>query len=145
MATGMTAKDLKLEVSADGSTWVDASGYSTSVKPDPAKWKTADVHYFGTDTPTIYTGKKEALDVTCDILYTETSGEARALVATASASGATFYIRWSPAGGASGDKRYACSGPVSEMDWPGGEASVADPIMVTFKIHTATITESTVV
>lgn len=143
---GITAVDMSLELSANGTTWTDVSGFSTSVEPDGGARKVGETFTLEGDTPIISKGKRESIDLKCKIVYTEGASDAYALVRTAYDNNTPLYARYSPKGGGSGTKIYT-SGPgiVTECPYPGGEAESEDLILVEFTIKVATLTESTVV
>lgn len=96
----------QVEISTDGTTWVDISGQAAAVSQSEGqrlvgRQFTADGTY-----PVVLDG--EIVDATTTevrYVYTESSGEALETLEGRS----TIYVRFSPAGGSSGDKEYTAS------------------------------------
>lgn len=143
---GITAVDMTLELSTNGTAWTDVSGFSTSVEPDGGARKVGETHTLEGDTPIISKGKRESIDLKCKIVYTEGAADAFAMVQAAYDANTPLYARYSPKGGGSGSKMYT-SGPgiVTECPYPAGEAESEDLILVEFTLKVATLTQSTVV
>lgn len=105
--TAETINNAKLEVSTDGSTWTDISGSSTSVTGAEQGSQVFEENTLDGQDPIVKPGNKDALTLDVRIIYTETAGEAFETVrAQWETSGRELYIRYSPAGGASGDYQY---------------------------------------
>jgi len=143
VANAITAKNTKVEYSTDGVTYTDISAEVVAVEVGDGSRMTSDVYAFDADTALVLAGKREPLDVTVRLLYTD-AGAWDALRQEFE-NATTVYFRWSPTGGASGAKQYDASGPVTALTYPAGEAASADPVAVAVTIRAATITVSTVV
>jgi len=129
--------------------WTDISGHFMSVSNTTQTRITAETQVFGDDTPIINGGKRTAVNPLFAGLYTEQPTDAFLAIAAKfedeDCDDARYCARWSPAGGAIGDKQYEVRcGVIQDFDYPGGEASEASPIPFSFslfsdKIHRDTI------
>jgi len=145
-ADGMSFKNCKLEISTDGTNWTDISGFSNSIDIGGGGRQTGEAYTFDGDKAIIAIGKREPVEVTVSIVYTEGVTDPFETVYTAYESGSTLYVRWSPAGGTSGDFQYTTDpGVVASCGYPKGEAGSGDPVLVEFTVKTASVTKSTVI
>lgn len=143
--TGISAKDMYVAISTDGSTFTDISGWANKVEPDGGARKTGGYFTFDGDTEGITRGKREKLTIKVSILYTEGVSDAYATVKAAYENNTALYARWSPKGNTAGNKRYQTSaGIVVSMPYASGDAESADPIMTEFDLEVASVTESAV-
>jgi hypothetical protein len=141
--TAMAAVDATVEVSVDGTTWIDISGSANTVEPGSQTRMTGTAYTFEGDVAIITSGKREPLEVSVSALYTETAGEAFESIRANFEAGTRMYFRYSPLGtGATGRSVYTASNDgatagaviVSEMDWPEAAADNADPVAVSFMV-----------
>jgi hypothetical protein len=141
----MSGFDMLLEYSTTGTSWVDCSGNTNSVKVDGGARQTGAVHTFLGDTPLIKGGKRDPITVTFRAVYSEKATELYTIAKTAYEAGSALYLRWSPGGGDAGDLGYTTgSGIVKNAPYPGGEAAGGDPLMVEVVLECASITQSTI-
>jgi hypothetical protein len=144
--TGQTSfRANKVEVSVNGSSWTDISGFSNSVIPDGGNRKIGEDYTFDGDTALLTPGKREPMDLKVRIIYTEGAADPQEVVRAAYEAASPLYIRWSPKGGNSGNFRYtASSGIVATPPYPGGEASSEKPVITEFTVKSATVTKDVV-
>lgn len=141
----MSAKDLFVGFSANGSSWVDASGYATAVEVSDGDRNTGEIFTFDGDIPILTAGKRAALTITVTGVYTETAAHLFTVANTAYTAGSAFYVRWSPGGGDSGDVGYTSSpGIVTNCIYPNGEAESADAILFEVQVKCASVTKAAI-
>lgn len=143
----MSAVDMYVGLSADGTTWVDVSGTANSVQVSGGERVTGAAYTFVGDGPIIKSGKKGPITITARAVYDENSLNFYQKVLTAydTAGGGACYIRWSPGGGDSGDFGYSSSvGVVKSCVYPSGDVTSGDPILCEVVIECATVTKSTI-
>lgn len=140
-----TMKNCKLETSANGTSWTDISSSANSVTVDGGERMTEDLYTFGVDVATLTTGPREPLEVTVRLVYSEGSSDPFETVRAAYEAGSSFYVRWSPKGGATGEFQYTTdAGVVTSFTYPGGESGSAEAIMCEFVLRTPKVTKSAV-
>ena len=137
----------KVEVSLDGADWTDISGHEQSVDAPAQKRISGEGYTHDGDTALIAGGKREPVEVTVNIVYTEEAADAfevaRALFEADD--GTAMYVKWSPAGGSGGDAEYSTgAGEIVSFMYPPTDASSGDPIMTAFTVKCAALTQSTV-
>jgi hypothetical protein len=143
--TAISRVDGQVEFSTDNSTWTDISGSITSVDPGEQGRDIGEEYVLEGDLPVMGEGKSQTLEITCKGLWSPTAGEAFAVVKAAWEARGRCYLRWSPQGGATGDKRYTTSyGYLTGFMWPKVDATDAKPMPCGFKLKTGKITESTI-
>lgn len=143
----MSGAAAKVEVSSNGSDWTDVSGHEQSVECSAQSRMIGTAYTHDGDTALITAGKREPIEVTVNLVYTEEAADGFDFVRTEfeTDAGDAIYVRWSPAGGSGGDYQYSTgAAEVSEFEYPSADASSPDPIMVAFTVTTAAITQSAV-
>jgi hypothetical protein len=134
-----------VEFSTNGSSWTDISGSIKMVDPGEGTRQSGEDFTLSGDYAIITGGKFSPLEISATGLWTPTSGEAFAVVEAAYIAKSSGYIRWSPQGGSSGQKRYTSdAGVITGFLWPKVDASDAKPVPAGFKLKTPKITESTI-
>ncbi len=141
----LSFKDVKIEMSIDGSSWTNISGIAREVTMGGGDRQTAETFTADTDVPIITKGKRGALDVSVKGVYTEVGGEWFETVRAAYENGTPLYVRWSPKGGLSTNYQFTTDvGTVTGTPYPVGDAGSADAIPLMFTIKTAKVTKSVV-
>lgn len=143
----MSAVANKVEISANGSSWTDISGFGTSVESSELERQSGESYTFDGDTAIVTYGKLGPIDVTVNGLFTEGTGDPFEVVRgyAQAAGGSTVYVRWSPAGGTAGKFQFATSASkVTTFKFPDVDASSGDPVPFTFTVRAASITKSVV-
>lgn len=140
----MPKSNYKVEVSLNGSSWTDISGNSTTVEIDGGEQQTGEQFTAAGNVPVVIgSNKTSAVKAKVSILYTESAGEAFQVVWAQYISAAkSIYFRYSPKGGASGDKRYVASNdagsafacPIISCLPPDVDAGSGDPAMAEFEV-----------
>lgn len=153
--TGAFAQsNFQVEVSLNGSSWTDISGEVANVTVDGGDQLIGEQHTADGEVPVVVgSNKTEAKTVTVSILYTETTGEAFQIVNDRyDGADKTIYLRYSPAGGGSGAKRFVCVGaagsaiavPIINCLPPEVDAGTGDPAMAEFSVRTPDLLKETV-
>lgn len=144
--TGATsAVNAVIEISTNGSSWVDASGHSNKLAVSGGERVTGDLTTFSGDTPIITRGKRNPLDIKIDAVYTETAGEVQRLVRAAHQTGTDLYVRWSVKAASSGNLRYTSAAGVAVSPvFPNVDAGDGKPVMTSFTVRTSDVTEGTI-
>jgi hypothetical protein len=124
------------------SAYVDISGSSQSIDAVTASVVTGDAYTFDGNFGIITVGKYEPVEVTVNILYTETAAEAFQSVRALFEARTATQLKWLPLGAASGADQYETRtvGFITSMDYPPIDASSAGPVMVSFTIRAPGIT-----
>lgn len=135
-ANTMSSKDavVHLDVTnSDFSTAVAICSEVTQVEVSGGEYETATKARLCGLAPFTYGGNLQPFDVVVTAFFTD--GETTDLHETLEgAKGDTVYLRWSPAGGATGDRRFTGSGILYRVDLPSLDAESADPIAYTFAV-----------
>lgn len=124
------------------SAYVDISGSSQSIDAVTASVVTGDAYTFDGNYGIITVGKYEPVEVTVNILYTETAAEAFQSVRALFEARTATQLKWLPLGAASGADQYETKtlGYIVSMDYPPIDASSAGPVMVSFTLRAPGIT-----
>jgi hypothetical protein len=122
--------------------YVDISGSSQSIDAVTASVVTGDAYTFDGNFGIITVGKYEPVEVTVNILYTETAAEAFQSVRALFEARTATQLKWLPLGAASGADQYETRtvGYITSMDYPPIDASSAGPVMVSFTVRAPGIT-----
>jgi hypothetical protein len=144
-ASGISLADALVEISENGSTWTDISGWAASVSPGPSVRKYGLAYTHEGDTAIITTGKREPVDAVVNIVYTEGTGDPFEVVRQAHENNTDLYARWSPQGGSAGDFQFSTGAArVTEYNPPPTEAESGDPVTVNFTVTAPSFTKSVV-
>ncbi len=142
LAAAISLRDCDVEVSTNGTTWTNISGAASSVEVSGGDRQTGDVYTFDGDTALLTYGKREPLEVTVKIVYSEGTAEPFEIVRAAYEAGTAFYVRWAPRGNVTGRARYTTAeGRVTSFTYPAGESN-GDPVLTKFTVITASIARS---
>jgi hypothetical protein len=124
------------------SAYVDISGSSQSVDVVTSTVVTGEAYTFEGNYAITTVGKYEPVEVTVNIIYTETSSEGYQLARAIYEGRTATQIKWLPLGAASGADQYETKtvGYITSFDYPPIDASSAGPIMVSFTVRAPGIT-----
>lgn len=133
-----------VEISNNGTTWTNISGQAQSVADTEQTRMSGEAYTFDGAGAIVKSGKKEPLELTFTIVYTETDAEAyeqvRARFETATCS-PNFYVRWSPAGGNADNERIQSdAGVITAFTYPPADAAEGGPIITGFKVKVGNLT-----
>ena len=122
--------------------YVDISGSSQSIDVVTASVVTGDAYTFDGNFALTTVGKYEPVEVTVNILYTETAAEAFQSVRALFEARTATQLKWLPLGGAVGADQYETKtvGYITSMNYPPIDASSAGPVMVSFTVRAPGIT-----
>jgi len=135
------AATISIKVAAGS--YVDISGSTQSVDAATATVMNSEAYTLDGGNAIVYVGKFEPVDVTVNILYTETlTTEAFMLVSAAFAAKSAVQVKWVPKGSASGANTIetAATGYITSIDYPAVDASTADALMAKFVVRCPGIT-----
>lgn len=153
--TGAIARSgFKVEVSTDGVTWKDISGAATNVTNDGGDALVGDQMTAEGMYAIVTAGNKtEPRNITVSAVYTEIADEPwKVVYAAYVGADKRIAVRWSPAGGKTGDQRLATSidaagydlVPIASCTLPELDASSGDPALFEFVVRTPAIYSETV-
>ena len=123
--------------------YVDISGATQSVDAATATIANSDNYTLDGAAAFILLGKVEPVDVTVNILYTETlTTEPWMLVSAAFAAKSAIQVKWLPRGtGATNNTiETNATGYITSIDYPAIDATSADAIMCSFTVRCPGIT-----
>jgi len=134
----------KLEIAVDAacSIWYDISGEDQSVSGTEQARKSGEAYTLDGDTALIAGGKREPLELTFAIAYTEIATEAyeRIRAQFETACGGPVCVRWSPKGGNVGDEQLtSAAGVVTGFTYPPMDASGGGVILAGFKLKVPSV------
>lgn len=128
-----------VELSSDGTTWVDFSDYISVVTPDAVTRDTAEIGVFGEDNKATTVGRKNPIEVGLRAVYvdaTATTNPFRFVWAQwTTVCGGSMAVRWAPAGCVTTNQVFStatATGHYSRLisqTPPVGDADDAAPIM----------------
>ncbi len=143
---GISFRDCKIEISPNGTTWTDISGFANALEIGGGERQVGEMFTFDGDTAIIRGGKRNPLEITVKAVYTEGTNDPYETVRAAYEAGSNLYVRWSPKGGQNGEFQFASdAGIVTDAPYPGGEAESGDVVLFEFTIKTPKVTKSVVV
>ena len=142
--------NFEIEVSTDGSSWVDLCGQATNVDPGDPEHMVGEQMVACSDYAIISPSNKIGpREITVSVVYTETAAEGFETVYDRFVGAdKSLYLRWSPAGGANGDKQFTTSdaagsaaapGYITSCTIPTQDASTADPALFTFTVKASSV------
>lgn len=137
----------KLEISTNGSSWTDVGGYSCLIEQGEMSRPSGALFTYDGDKAIIKSGKLQPLDLDITIAYTEDASSVFTTLLTQfqTAGGGALYVRWSPKGGASTQKRYTSdAGVITKLQLPGGDPEKGEPVKCKFTFQTPYVTQSTI-
>ena len=137
----------KLQGSTNGTTWVDLSGYASSIEEGEMTRKAGTVFTYSGDKCIIKSGKLSPIDLNVTVVYSEDSAGAMAILLGQfqAAGGGPYYLQWSPKGGATGTWQYTTdAGVITKLPLPGGKAEDGAPVVIKFTLMTPFVTKAAV-
>jgi len=132
-----------VSIKVGAGSYVDMSGATQSVDAATATVMNSDTYTLDGSGAIILLGKYEPIDVTVNILYTETITVEPFMVAQgAFAAKTAVQVKWVPRGSGSGANTIetAATGYITSIDYPAVDASSADALMVSFVVRCPAIT-----
>ena len=145
MATPISFRNATVEVSTDGSTWTDVSGYSNKVEVSAGDRPAEEVFVFAQDYPYITPGKRKAEELKITFLYTEGVSDVFETIRAAYENATNTYIRWTAKGKTTGNFLFTCDpGIVTMPVFPTGEAHPGTAVTVVLTQKSPRIAKSLV-
>ena len=123
-----------------GAAWTDISGSANQVTATEQRRMSGEAYTYDGDVAIVKGGKREPVEVTFRIIYTETASEGFDVISTLfeTDGGGACSIRWTPESG--GDCYTITSGVITRFNYPATDASDANPIVVEFSVKAPQIT-----
>ncbi len=133
MAGPFPQSDFQLEVSTDDAAYTTHDLQAISVTPGGGERARGEAYVAGRDVPHITTGKRSPMEYTVRVLYTTGGSDLYTDIRARYLAKTITYLRYSPEGGASGDKRVTVGpGLISQCPPPAGDAGSGDPMALEF-------------
>jgi hypothetical protein len=146
MTTGLTFRNVKVEVSIDGgSNWTNISGQTNALTPSGGDRNIGEFYDAQSDNPTLGAGKLGRHQLMLRVKYTETDAQAWRILYDAKEAATPVMVRWSPKGGLSGDYLFTSDeGYVVSCPLPGQEVESGDPMRVEVNVDVSDVNRSVV-
>lgn len=140
------------EVSTNGSTWTDISGWVTNVDHADGNRESSETKTLDGDTPFVLGGKRNGERFTVSIVFTEGASDAWTTVRDEFTANNGIHVRWAPKGNTTGNLLFssadtagtAAKAVIEQCPIPSADATSADPSMVDMVFFAAQFIESTV-
>jgi hypothetical protein len=138
----------RIEISSDLTTWRDISGTITSVQNTEQTRNSGEAYTMDGDTAIITNGKRTPMELTFNLVYSESATESFEVSRSAFESASTgqpIYVRWTPAGTTAGTAamyRTPITGSPARLTsvmYPAVDASAGGPVMGAFKVKTPSV------
>lgn len=130
-----SAKDARLWISFDGTTYTDISGAGNNLQPSGWAKSRAETNTFTGNNPIRTTGKNQLGTLTVTAVYTETDtpNDIFALMEDAYDNDEDVWLRWAPLGATTGNRQWTTpAGKLDDLNLPGIDASSANALMTGF-------------
>lgn len=132
-----------IEFSTDGTNWVDISGVGNKLEHGGGDRMVGEEYTGAADTSILTVGKREPLQLSVDIVYSEATADQYVNLETYYLNATALKLRWAPKGSATGHFRYTSdTGYISTFTPPVGEYGSGDPILVSFELTTPSYTRA---
>lgn len=139
----ISARNVKIEGSANGSSWTDISGFANSISPDGGDRDTGEEYTFDGDVAILTYGKRKSLKLKIKVVYTEGASDPFETVRAAYEGNTAYYIRYSPSGQSTGTFLLtSAAGRVVTPPYPKVEAKAGDTVTLEFTFTCPSITKS---
>lgn len=138
----MSWANAKIEISTNGSSWTAISGFTNSLQVGGGERAMGEFFTGDADYPIVTSGKRSMIELTVKVVYSEGAGEAFSVVLDAYQNNTNIWLRWSPAGGTTGQFQFTTGkGWVTAPAFPGGSYDSADAVAIEFGVKTLTVTK----
>jgi len=150
---GMPRSIYTLEVSVNGTDWLNISGESTRVSYSGGDQQTGSTNTAGGSAPIVtHSNKTAPITVQCDIVYSEALWEAFGIVWQQWLSpNKSLFMRYSPTNIVGGKRYYTADdandlfrAPIVSCLPPEGDATTGDPMMAMFSLLVPKMAEETI-
>lgn len=139
--------DAAVWVSINGGAYAEICGEANSISVSGGDRDVGEFKTYCGDTPIVLPGKRNKLQVTLRIAYTEGASDPFAVSLSAYENKGTHYqLRWIPRGNSTGNFRYTTDANsfISSQPYPMGAADNADIAALELTIEAAYITKDAV-
>lgn len=142
---GTTARVSTVGISADGSSWTDISGYTNAVTGTDQDRTSGETYTFDGDKAIVGVGKREPVESTIKIVYTEGAGEAWKVLRAAFENATPYYVRYTVKPATTGNSRFTSdAGYITNCPYPEVDSTSGDPVTCEFTIRHPGWTEAAV-
>jgi hypothetical protein len=141
--TSINGAAATISIKVAAGSYVDISGSTQSVDAATATVLNSEAYTLDGSNSIVYVGKFEPVEVTVNVLYTETTTtEAYMIISAAFAAKSAVQLKWVPRGAASGANTIEtmATGYITSLDFPAVDASSADALMASFVVKAPGIT-----
>ena len=141
--TSINGAAATVSIKVAAGSYVDISGSTQSVDAVTATVLNSEAYTLDGANSIVYVGKFEPVEVTVNVLYTETTTtEAYMIISAAFAAKSAVQLKWVPRGAASGANTIEtmATGYITSLDFPAVDASSADALMASFVVKAPGIT-----
>jgi len=143
---GMSSCNMCVEIMT-GTTWVAVSDNMSVVDPPTQTRMAGEAYVFGEDVAMTTVGKREPVEVTVRGIFAEGTADPFYTVLTEFAAdcGDLVAVRWTPGGCSTSHDAFNTHTTKSEvisLQYPGGDAGTADPIMYEFVVRSPDVTRA---
>lgn len=144
--TGATsARNAVIEVSTNGSSWTDISGFANSVDPGESTRMLGEVYTFDGDTAIITAGKRQPLDLDLKFVYTEGGSEVFEVVRAAHEAGTNLYVRYTVKAASTGNFRYtSAAGLIGSFKYPAVDSEDPKSVICGFSLKVPSLTKAAI-
>jgi hypothetical protein len=120
--------------------WNEISGTVNAVEVSGGDRISGEAYTAEGDTAIVLFGKREPLDVTGRIVYSEVTAEAFIDLEALYEAGTDIKLSWAPGGWATGNLLFRTTTTnIVQFGYPGGEVESGDPILIEFAVRAAYI------
>ena len=140
-ADAITGQATVVSLKVGAAAYVNISGSTQSIDSPTASKMIGEGYTFDGDSPFFLVGKNESIDVTLNVVYTETAGEAFLTAAEAYEDGDVVQLKWVPIS-AGNTYETVAGGVISSIVYPAGSADSAGPLMAAITIRCGGITRT---
>lgn len=141
----ITFEDCTVEISTNGSSWTNISGWANSVSLSGGERQTGETYTFDGEFAIVRRGKAQPFDVQINVVYTEPGGDPFDTIESAFSNGTDLYCRWAPKGYVSTNNLFTTGvGIVTANPFPTGESGNGEPVVFQLNLKCGTITKSVI-
>lgn len=135
-----TLRNVKVELSADGSTWIDFSGEANSVEPGGGNANPRVLYPLLASKPVLAATPADPVTLDIKVVWREALNSATALAMAAYEQQFPIYARYSPTG--SGTSYQTGPAFVTKPPYPGGNVESGKPLLIELKLRTSKMVSS---
>lgn len=140
-----TARVATVGISSDGSSWTDISGFANAVTDTSQDRTSGEDYTFDGDTAIIGVGKREPVESTIRIIYTEGAGEPWKVLRAAFENATDYYVRYTVKAATTGNSRFTSGkGQIISCPYPEIDTTSGDPVACEFTFKHPGWTEAAV-